>query len=92
MPYTPFGAPFALHLVSPTLQASLEELAVQTQAAAASLGPVFSGERSYNYLRGDQQNRVPDAFTPEKYARLRQLKRRYDPTNFFHLNMNIPPA
>ena len=92
VPYTPFRAPFALHFVSPALAASLEELAVQTQSAAASLGPVFTGQTSYNYLRGDQQDRVPDAFTPEKYARLRQLKRRYDPTNFFHLNMNIPPA
>ena len=92
VPYTPFRAPFALHFVSPALAASLKELAVQTQSAAASLGPVFTGQTSYNYLRGDQQSRVPDAFTPEKYARLRQLKRRYDSTNFFHLNMNIPPA
>jgi FAD/FMN-containing dehydrogenase len=26
------------------------------------------------------------------YDRLAQLKKRYDPTNFFHINQNIPPA
>jgi hypothetical protein len=26
------------------------------------------------------------------YARLVQLKRKYDPTNFFHHNRNIAPA
>jgi FAD/FMN-containing dehydrogenase len=26
------------------------------------------------------------------YDRLAQVKKRYDPTNFFHINQNIPPA
>ena len=92
MPYSAPHAPFALHFISPTLQASLKKLAAQTQAAYDFLGPVFTGEVSYNFLRGDQQHRVPDAFSPRKYARLQQVKRQTDPTNFFHLNMNIPPA
>ena len=90
--YTAPRSPFFLHLISPTLQASLEELAAATQDAYRSLGPVFTGEVSYNFLRGDQQDRVPDAFSPEKYQRLQSLKAQYDPANLFRLNMNIPPA
>jgi FAD/FMN-containing dehydrogenase len=31
-------------------------------------------------------------FGPEKYERLRDLKKKWDPTNLFHLNQNIPPT
>ena len=89
--YTAPQAPYFLRMISPAMKATLEELAVATKEAFDSLGPVFTGEASYNFLRGDEQARVPAAFTPEKYARLRALKRQYDPRNLFHLNLNIPP-
>jgi hypothetical protein len=28
----------------------------------------------------------------ESYDRLAEIKHRYDPTNLFHVNQNIPPA
>ncbi len=89
--YTAPQAPYFLRMISPAIKSSLEELAVATKEAFHSLGPVFTGEASYNFLRGDEQARVPAAFTPEKYARLQALKRQYDPGNLFHLNLNIPP-
>ena len=36
-------------------------------------------------------DRVRQAYGTEKYDRLVELKRKYDPTNFFRLNQNIPP-
>ncbi len=45
-----------------------------------------------NFLGDEGQERVRESYGPEKYARLRALKRRYDPDNFFHINQNIPPG
>jgi hypothetical protein len=44
-----------------------------------------------NYLDGDESDRVQAAFGPN-YERLRQIKAKYDPDNFFRLNSNIDPA
>ena len=89
--YTAPKAQFYFKLVSPTLEATLEELAPITMEAVHSLGPVYTGEFSYNWLRGDQQNHVPAAFGAEKYQRLHELKRQFDPSNLFRLNLNITP-
>jgi FAD/FMN-containing dehydrogenase len=44
-----------------------------------------------NFLREEGEDRVRQAYGAEKYDRLKALKRRYDPTNFFRLNQNIKP-
>jgi FAD/FMN-containing dehydrogenase len=52
----------------------------------------YLDERSYtNYLPADDHDRVRSAYGVN-YERLVELKRRYDPTNLFHLNQNIDPA
>jgi FAD/FMN-containing dehydrogenase len=45
-----------------------------------------------NYLDSEGDERVREAYGPAKYERLVSLKNAYDPTNFFRLNQNIPPA
>jgi FAD binding domain/Berberine and berberine like len=45
-----------------------------------------------NFLMDEGEDRVREAYGPEKLERLRSLKRDYDPENLFRLNQNIPPA
>ncbi len=44
-----------------------------------------------NFLMEEGQERVRQAYGAEKYDRLKAVKRKYDPDNFFRLNQNIPP-
>ncbi|MGN9837148.1 FAD-binding oxidoreductase [Nonomuraea sp. H19] len=56
----------------------------------AVLRPHTGGRAFLNFLQ-DPDNAVA-AYTPSDYRRLREVKRAYDPDNFFRLNYNIPPA
>jgi FAD/FMN-containing dehydrogenase len=44
-----------------------------------------------NFLEEEGEQRVRDAYPPATYARLAAIKRRYDPTNLFRFNQNVPP-
>lgn len=44
-----------------------------------------------NFLADEGLDRVRDAYPPATWQRLTEIKDRYDPTNLFHLNQNIPP-
>jgi len=90
--FEPFSAAYLLHLESPAMNATLTEIANATTDAFAALGDVYTGEKYYNFLRADELPHIERAFGEEKFARLRQLKKRYDPSNFFHLNLNVAPA
>jgi FAD/FMN-containing dehydrogenase len=51
-----------------------------------------AGEHVYvNFLGDEGADRVRQAYGKRHYERLVELKRRYDPTNFFRLNQNIEP-
>ncbi|TMC79043.1 MAG: FAD-binding oxidoreductase [Chloroflexi bacterium] len=45
-----------------------------------------------NFLVDEGEARIRDAYPGKTWDRLRSIKRRYDPTNFFRLNQNIPPS
>jgi FAD/FMN-containing dehydrogenase len=50
-----------------------------------------TGSVYVNFMPTDETGRVKAAYGPN-YDRLAELKKRYDPDNFFHLNQNIAPA
>ena len=51
-----------------------------------------AGERVYvNFLGDEGADRVRQAYGARQYERLVELKRAYDPTNFFRMNQNIEP-
>jgi len=45
-----------------------------------------------NFLGDEGEARVREAYPGATWDRLAAIKRRYDPTNLFRLNQNIPPA
>jgi hypothetical protein len=45
-----------------------------------------------NFLSDEGATRVREAYPGPTWHRLRQVKHHYDPTNFFRMNQNIPPA
>ena len=45
-----------------------------------------------NFLMEEGEERVRQAYGAAKYDRLKALKRKYDPDNFFRLNQNINPS
>jgi hypothetical protein len=45
-----------------------------------------------NFLMEEGEERIRAAYGDEKWDRLKALKRKYDPDNFFRLNQNISPG
>jgi FAD/FMN-containing dehydrogenase len=68
-----------------------EENIAWTRDTYQALRPQLGEGRYVNYLSDDDAAAVPDAYGPN-LARLAEIKRRYDPSNRFHLNHNIEPA
>jgi len=64
-----------------------------TRDTYAAMAPHFTTGRYVNYLNADEvaeDSTVSAAFGPN-WKRLREVKRRYDADNVFHLNQNIKP-
>jgi hypothetical protein len=58
---------------------------------AAALGQGEPGAY-VNFLSDEGPDRVREAYPGRTWDRLAEIKRRFDPTNLFRLNQNIPPA
>ncbi len=93
---TAFGqrsAPWSLHLLGMWEDASADaDNIAAIRRTAAAMKPWATGRVYLNFIGDEGQGRVEAAFGPEKYARLQQLKRIWDPDNVFCHNQNITPA
>jgi hypothetical protein len=45
-----------------------------------------------NFVTDQPGDAARDGYPPATWSRLVEIKRRYDPTNVFHVNQNIPPG
>ncbi len=75
-----------------TNPADTERNIAWTRESYAAMKSFVAPGRYVNYLDIDEPgDPAAEAYGPN-YARLRQLKTKFDPTNFFHMNQNIRPA
>jgi FAD/FMN-containing dehydrogenase len=63
-----------------------------TRETFAAMRPHLGSGRWLNYLGDDQAEEAIRAAYGPNYDRLKDVKRRYDPDNVFHLNHNIAPC
>jgi hypothetical protein len=91
---TAFGdrsAPFIMNLLANWSDASADAGNVAwIRGVFAKLRPAMKPGVYINFMSGDEQDRVPEAYQ-ERWDRIVAVKTHYDPNNFFRLNQNIPP-
>ena len=58
----------------------------------AAMAPFMAAGRYVNYLGDDEPGDPIAAAYGPNHRRLREIKAKYDPSNFFHVNQNVRPA
>jgi len=73
-------------------RANTDQCIAWAQQSYARMERFFASGRYVNYLGDDETgDPVVRAYGPN-YRRLQELKSKYDPNNFFHMNQNIRPS
>lgn len=62
-----------------------------TRDTYAAMEPFMAPGRYVNYLDADEPGDPAAAAYGSNFERLRRLKGKYDPSNFFHMNLNVRP-
>ena len=71
--------------------ANTERCIAWARETYAEMEPYFAPGRYVNYLGDDETGDPTAAAYGPNYRRLQELKTKYDPSNFFHMNQNIRP-
>jgi len=88
------GAPFLMQTVALTPSSEIWSHANEyIDRFKVELAPSIAEGVYMNFLEGEESNqRAKDAYPPEIYLRLTELKAKYDPTNRLKAGFNIPGA
>jgi hypothetical protein len=91
---TAFGdrsAPFIVNLLGNWSDQSADAAHIAwVRGLFAKLRPAMKPGVYVNFMSGDEQDRVSEAYH-ERWGRMVAIKTRYDPKNFFRLNQNVAP-
>jgi FAD binding domain/Berberine and berberine like len=91
---TAFGdrsAPFIMNLLASWSEASSDAANISwIRGLFSKLRPAMKPGAHVNFMSGDEQDRVPEAYR-DRWDRMVEVKTKYDPSNLFRLNQNIPP-
>ena len=91
---TAFGdrsAPFIMNLLANWADPSADPGNISwVRGLFKKLRPAMKPGVYVNFMSGDEQDRVPEAYH-ERWDRMVAVKTRYDPENFFRLNQNVRP-
>jgi FAD/FMN-containing dehydrogenase len=63
-----------------------------TRDLAGAMKKYATGGVYLNFIGDEGASRIEAGFGHEKYQRLREIKKKWDPENLFRINQNIPPA
>ena len=91
--YAGRDAAYVVNIIATWTDLDDDERARDWARATRSRLAEFAAPTTYlNFLGESGADRVRLAYGTAKHDRLRELKRRYDPSNLFRINANIPPA
>ncbi|HWP60292.1 MAG TPA: FAD-binding oxidoreductase [Candidatus Acidoferrales bacterium] len=71
--------------------ASTDRCIAWARETYAAMAPFVASSRYVNYLGDDETGDPIAAAYGPNYRRLQEIKTKYDPSNFFHMNQNIRP-
>jgi FAD/FMN-containing dehydrogenase len=84
-------ADYMFHPIAAWPDPSRDEAHIEwVRRSSEAMKPYATGGVYLNFISDDDKVRA--GFSPEKWDRLVALKDRYDPTNMFRFNQNIPPS
>jgi FAD/FMN-containing dehydrogenase len=87
------NAPYMWHPIACWADAADTDDAIAwVRESSAAMKPFTTGGVYLNFEQDEGEEHVRAGYGADKYARLVELKDKYDPNNLFRVNQNIPPS